>query len=189
MKNILWIGTVIGILCSSSMSHAETAFSLKFKGDIIDGPFAGKTVRGHCTLDPDGDAFKQRAQCVTRLVGDGFRLLDNQASVEVVGGGRALRIVLGPTMNSGDKKGNFKLAVFKATTFYQQAITLFDLPDRFSAVELAINGVSVAGSGDGHDNTDVPDCLIWDIGIVMAIATACDGDAVDRQFDRRETVR
>jgi hypothetical protein len=87
-----------------------------------------------------------------------LRVQDAQASLEVVGGGRLLRIILGATMGSLRHPGNFKTSAIQATTFYDHAITLFDSLSDFVAVVVDIGGISTADTtpGDGGG-------ILWDI--------------------------
>ena len=146
------------VIATESVQAQSEADSIQFKGTILDGPFKDQTMRGFCNRDPLGDRYKQKTKCVMKMRG-GFRSVDAQASLEVVGGNHALRVILGPSMGATDKKGNFKLSTFQATTFYDREISLFDIPRQFVAVDVSIGGVSVTAG----TSTTNPDCLIWDI--------------------------
>ena len=146
------------VLAASSVFAQNSQNTIQFKGEIIDGPLKGQTITGNCLRNPRGDFYKQKSRCVMKM-SSGFELVDKYASLEVVSGYRAIRIVLGPGMDARHEKGNFKLSTFQATTVYDRSITLFDFPRDFVAVDISIGGVSVAG---GTATTN-PDCLIWDI--------------------------
>ena len=129
-----------------------------FRGLIVDGPFAQTTLSGHCNIRFNDTHYQQTTRCVVKFEG-GYKIVDPQANLQVVGSNRALRIVLGPEINTANGKGNFTISSFQVTTYFDREITLFDLPDYFLAVEASIGGVSVAGG----TSTTNPDCLIWDI--------------------------
>lgn len=159
MKNLVTILSVFLFLIVVTLAHAEDSSArIGFRGSVVDGPFANSTIDGYCHRRARGDRFDQTTRCVVKIDGD-FKIVDPRASVQVVGGNRALRIILGPGMRAGDLKGNFKLSSFQATTYFDREISLFDIPDSFLAVEASIGGVSIAGG----TSTTNPDCLIWDI--------------------------
>ena len=135
----------------------DASTTIKFRGEVVDGPFKDQQVTGVCHRKPFGDRYKQKTWCMMKMH-SGYKIVDAKASLEVVGNHRALRIIMGPTLNSHPKKGNHKLSAFQVTTFYDQKITLFDFPNTFSVVDMSIGGVSVVGGGSTN-----PDCLIWDI--------------------------
>lgn len=159
MKLSQTFGVIIGflVLIATSVQARPLQDSIQFNGKIIDGPFKGQTINGYCKRRPLGDVYKQKTKCVFKM--RGYKVVDNNASLEIVGGYRALRIILGPGLDKDGQKGNFKLSVFHATTFYDREITLFDFPRRFSAVDVSVSGVSIADGTAARD----PDCLIWDI--------------------------
>lgn len=149
------------LMLMSIVSPAQVANQdqrITFKGFVVDGPFANTTIKGYCHVHHRRDSFNQTDKCVVKL-GNGFRIVDPSASIQVIGSNQALRIVLGPNMNDTNFKGNFKLSNFEVTTYFDRAISLFDIPDYFIAVEASIAGVSIAGG----TSTTNPDCLIWDI--------------------------
>ncbi|MGB0909349.1 MAG: hypothetical protein ACPGYT_03230 [Nitrospirales bacterium] len=148
---------VLGLTVSSA-HPMDNENSIQFRGEIIDGPFKNQLVTGICNRNSNGDVYKQQTRCTLKIRG-GYKIVDPKASLEVVGGNRALRIILGPSMGVPVKKGNFKFSAFQATTFYDQDISLFDIPRKFIAVDVSIGGVSVSGG----TSTTNPDCLIWDI--------------------------
>ncbi len=160
MKIVFYMNLIFFVFALTvSSAHAiDDKHSIRFRGEIIDGPFKNQLLTGKCTRNLNGDLYQQKTRCTLKIRG-GYKIVDAKASLEVVGGFRALRIVMGPTMDANNEKGNFKLSTFQATTFYDRTITLFDLPDEFSVVELSIGGVSVSGG----TSTTNPDCLIWDI--------------------------
>jgi len=159
MKLAFLLSSIFGAIFVNMLNaHAEIRENtIEFKGLVIDGPFKNNTISGFCLTDPAGDRFKQQSRCVMRL-SNGFKIVDTQANLEVVGGFSALSITLGPIMKTSQEKGNFKLSTFQATTYYDRRISIFELPIDFSSVELSIGGVSIAGGGSSN-----PDCLIWDI--------------------------
>jgi len=159
MKFAFPLHFIFAVIISYMMpAHAQVRENaIEFKGLVIDGPFKNQRINGYCLRNPAGDRYKQRSRCLMRL-SSGFKVIDNQASLEVTGGLTALRITLGPRMEANQEKGNFKISAFQATTFYDREISLFELPVEYSFVEVSIAGVSIAGGGSSN-----PDCLIWDI--------------------------
>jgi hypothetical protein len=143
LQSIVIIFSICVVATASVQAQGE-ADSIQFKGTILDGPFKDQTIGGFCKRDPLGDHYKQKTKCVMKMRG-GFKVVDAQARLEVVGGNQALRIILGASMGATDKKGNFKLSAFQATTFYDRDISLFDIPRQFVAVDVSIVGVSVTG--------------------------------------------
>ena len=142
-----------------SLGHAEAnANRIKFEGIVIDGPFIDTVVDGYCKRKSRGDEYLQLARCVVTL-SNGYRIVDPNASVEVVGDNRALRIIVGPGMDDEGRKGNFKLSNFEVTTYFDREISLYDIPRSFKAVEMSLGGVSIAAGA----STTSPDYLIWDI--------------------------
>ncbi len=161
MKITQLLGIILGIsvLMTTSVQARDDSDKVKFSGKIIDGPFKQETITGFCKRNSRGDIYKQQTKCVIKMK-SGFKIVDEKASLEVVGGYRALRIILGPRVGASRQKGNFKLSAFQATTFYDQDITLFNLPRQFSAVDVSIGGISVAG---GSSTVTAEDCIIWDV--------------------------
>ena len=150
---------IVNFLAASFAQAMDNTNAIKFRGQVIDGPFKDQVVNGFCKRNSLGDQYKQKTRCVMTMRG-GYKIVDAKASLQVVGADRALRIVMGPTMAGSQAKGNHKISAFQVTTFYDRKITLFDFPKVFSAVDMSIGGVSVAGAGRSTTN---PDCLIWDI--------------------------
>ena len=146
------------ILATSSVHAVGTSKTIVFRDEVVDGPFKDQLVTGLCYRKPFGNKYKQKTWCTMKMSG-GYKIVDAKASLEVVGGYRALRIIMGPVLNNNDEKGNHKLSAFQVTTFYDRKITLFDFPSEFAVVDMSIGGVSVAGG----TSTTNPDCLIWDI--------------------------
>ena len=159
MNGIYYLNFIFSVLILTAMPvHAlEASNTIQFKGEVIDGPFKDQQVTGVCHRKPFGDRYKQKTWCMMKMR-SGYKIVDAKASLEVVGGHRALRIIMGATLNNNHEKGNHKLSAFQVTTFYDRKISLFDLPISFAAVDMSIGGVSVVGGGSTN-----PDCLIWDI--------------------------
>lgn len=88
--------SLLGIALNAQAQNASER--IVFRGSAVDGPFANKTINGHCDIRLRGDSFDQTTKCVVKL-DNGFRIVDRESSVQVVGSNRALRIILGPTMN------------------------------------------------------------------------------------------
>jgi len=137
---------------------SEFVVILLYKGQVLDGPFKGETIKGSCELDSRGDIYQQKAKCKMTL-SSGLNIIDKRARVEVTSSNQALSITLGATLGHTAKKGNFKLAAFKATTYFKREISLLDIPREFSSVEVSIGGVSIVGGQEVIE----PECLIWDV--------------------------
>ena len=159
MKNMFVFVFSALVVIYYSLNNAEAnSDRIKFEGIVIDGPFIDTVVDGHCKRTPRGHEYLQLARCVVTL-GNGYRIVDPNASVEVVGDNRALRIIVGPGMDAEGRKGNFKLSNFEVTTYFDREISLYDIPRSFKAVEMSLGGVSIAAGA----STTSPDYLIWDI--------------------------
>ena len=160
MKVISFFNFILSLVILTAMpaQAMDASSTIKFRGEVVDGPFKNQLVTGVCHRKPFGDRYKQKTWCMMKMRG-GYKIVDAKASLEVIGGYRAIRIIMGPTLNSNNEKGNHKHSAFQVTTFYDQKITLFDFPKTFSVVDMSIGGVSVAGG----TSTTNPDCLIWDI--------------------------
>lgn len=159
MRNMfVFVFSALLIICSSLTHAQEKSGRIVFEGIVIDGPFVDTVVDGHCRRNSRDDKYSQVTRCVVTL-DRGYRIVDPSASVQVLSGNRALRIIVGPDMEAGGRKGNFKLSNFEVTTYFDREISLFDIPRYFSAVEMNLGGISIAAG----TSTTNPDCLIWDI--------------------------
>ena len=161
MKRVQILGlTLSSLIVAMTTVYAQGEPKIRFGGAFIQGPFQGQTIKGSCNVDPRGDLYRQTTHCEVKIKGNesDLRVQDAQASLEVVGGGRLLRIILGATMGSLRQPGNFKTSAIQATTSYDHAITLFDSLSDFVAVVVDIGGISTAGTtpGDGSG-------ILWDI--------------------------
>jgi len=84
---------------------------------VLNGSFKGETIKGACELNSRSDIYQQKAKCGMTLR-SGLNIVDKRARAEVTGSNQALSITLGATLGHTAKKGNFKLAAFKATTYF-----------------------------------------------------------------------
>jgi hypothetical protein len=123
----LTVLTALILLCfdpAPVLAEAKTD-ALDFRGQFIDGPFAGKRIKGSCKIDLQGDYFSQRAPCTLWVFdgefsrGEPFKVVDPEASIEIIDG-YVLRIILGLSVPPSDGKGNFKHSFFEAVIMFDK---------------------------------------------------------------------
>jgi len=100
------------ILTNSLVNAQDKANTIQFRGQVVDGPFKDQNISGFCQCNPSGDVYKQQTRCVVKLNNE-LKVVDTKASLNVVGRGRALRIILGPAWLRSTRRATLNCPLFR----------------------------------------------------------------------------